>query len=77
APAPGELPRRRNRRGAREAAVERTLRAPRPAPPDGSWTPEAARASIASVVSGSRRGRAALEPTTPMPDDTDHEGGRS
>ncbi|MEU3299215.1 ATP-binding protein [Streptomyces sp. NPDC006678] len=77
APAPGELPRRRNRRGAREAAVERTLHAPRPAPTDGTWTPEAARASIASVVSGSRRGRAALEPTTPMPDDTDHEGGRS
>ncbi|MFE3323579.1 ATP-binding protein [Streptomyces sp. NPDC059176] len=72
AAAPGTLPRRRSRRAARGPAVD--VPAPPPAPGD-TWTPEAARASIASVVSGTRRGRAALEDTS-LPDDTDHDGGR-
>ncbi|WP_405598555.1 ATP-binding protein [Streptomyces sp. NBC_01410] len=82
-PAPGGLPRRRSRRGsAVEAAAQSALHAPPPAPapgpePASPWTPEAARASIASVVSGSRRGRAALEndeDDTDVPDE--HDGGR-
>ncbi|MFF3399824.1 ATP-binding protein [Streptomyces sp. NPDC002659] len=79
--APGALPRRRSRRGsAVEAAAQSALHAPPPAPapePASPWTPEAARASIASVVSGSRRGRAALENDedhTDVPDE--HDGGR-
>lgn len=80
-PAPGSLPRRRSRRGsAVEAAAQSALHAPPPATapePASPWTPEAARASIASVVSGSRRGRAALENDedhTDVPDE--HDGGR-
>ncbi|MFC8828064.1 ATP-binding protein [Streptomyces sp. NPDC057137] len=42
--------------------------------PDPAWTPEAARASITSVVSGSRRGRAAAVQDTEVPDQ--HDGGR-
>lgn len=42
--------------------------------PDPEWTPEAARASITSVVSGSRRGRAAAVQDTAVPDQ--HDGGR-
>ncbi|MFC8074274.1 ATP-binding protein [Streptomyces sp. NPDC057307] len=42
--------------------------------PDAEWTPEAARASITSVVSGSRRGRAAAVQDTEVPDQ--HDGGR-
>ncbi|WP_438818298.1 ATP-binding protein, partial [Streptomyces clavuligerus] len=63
---PGALPRRRSRRGAAVEAAARTALSPEPpeapAVPGGRavWTPEAARASIASVVSGSRRGRAAV-----------------
>lgn len=79
-PEPGGLPRRRSRRGsAVEAAAQSALHAPPPAPapePASPWTPEAARASIASVVSGSRRGRAALdndEDDTDVPDE--HDGG--
>ncbi len=61
------LPRRRSRRTtegstARRTAENSTARhaAPRPAPeaPAEPWTPEAARASIASVVAGTLRGRA-------------------
>ncbi|WP_142217503.1 ATP-binding protein [Streptomyces sp. SLBN-118] len=78
---PGALPRRRSRRGAAvEAAAQSALQSAPSAPvpePASPWTPEAARASIASVVSGSRRGRAALENDE---DDTDvsheHDGGR-
>ncbi|MBI0298402.1 sensor histidine kinase [Streptomyces sp. PRKS01-29] len=97
------LPRRRNRRrpasGAASAspaaAADRTTAsgAPAraaPAPPDAAapWTPEAARASITSVVSGTRRGRAeaeaeaeseaeALQPVDESsPDREDREGGR-
>ncbi|WP_406000430.1 ATP-binding protein [Streptomyces sp. NBC_00829] len=74
---PGALPRRRSRRGAAtEAAAEQALHHPQPAQapePSSPWTPEAARASIASVVSGSRRGRAALQdPEAP----DEHDGGR-
>lgn len=47
---------------------------PRQAQPDPAWTPEAARASITSVVSGSRRGRAAAVQDTEVPDQ--HDGGR-
>ncbi|MFG2500499.1 ATP-binding protein [Streptomyces sp. NPDC048441] len=76
------LPRRRNRRQAASAAAHGPGPAQQPAPAAASatpWTPEAARASIASVVSGSRRGRAALDadratPQSPTPDE--HDGGR-
>lgn len=47
---------------------------PQHAQPDPAWTPEAARASITSVVSGSRRGRAAAVQDTEVPDQ--HDGGR-
>ncbi|MFE3115795.1 ATP-binding protein [Streptomyces niveus] len=62
-----------------EQAREQTSRASRPGPPqhtqpDPAWTPEAARASITSVVSGSRRGRAAAVQDTEVPDQ--HDGGR-
>ncbi|WP_328718868.1 ATP-binding protein [Streptomyces sp. NBC_00247] len=70
APRTAGLPRRRNRRSpagppdAPEAASLRAARhsAPRtpPAPEPAPWTPEAARASVSSVVSGTLRGRAAL-----------------
>ncbi|MEN8655847.1 ATP-binding protein [Streptomyces sp. 21So2-11] len=62
------LPRRRSRRGARQAAADQlprtlqTSRAPQAPPtPSAPWTPEAARASIASVLSGTRRGRAVID----------------
>jgi signal transduction histidine kinase len=60
------LPRRRNRRQAASAAARRAAPVPEQHPASGAapsapWTPEAARASIASVVSGSLRGRAALD----------------
>ncbi|MEV2253357.1 ATP-binding protein [Streptomyces sp. NPDC050147] len=62
------LPRRRNRRQAASGAHRRPgpehRQAPVPAPTT-PWTPEAARASIASVVSGSLRGRAALDADQP------------
>ncbi|MEU5974058.1 ATP-binding protein [Streptomyces sp. NPDC047315] len=61
------LPRRRSRRGAAvEAAAQQALQpqpVPEPSPVPGAgagWTPEAARASVANVVSGSRRGRATV-----------------
>ncbi|MFI1888058.1 ATP-binding protein [Streptomyces jumonjinensis] len=87
----GALPRRRSRRGAAlEAAAQMALQPPPPAAPDlpadrSVWTPEAARASVASVVSGTRRGRAAVadspgaEPapaTHPIAPEA-HSGGRS
>ncbi|WP_425423949.1 ATP-binding protein [Streptomyces niveus] len=64
---------------AREQAREQASRASQPGPPqhtqpDPAWTPEAARASITSVVSGSRRGRAAAVQDTEVPDQ--HDGGR-
>ncbi|MER5771353.1 ATP-binding protein [Streptomyces sp. NPDC001985] len=77
----GALPRRRSRRGAAVEAAAQTALQPQPpaAPPlpedRPAWTPEAARASVASVVSGSRRGRAALAATDPTHPDT-HHGGR-
>ncbi|MFI0778073.1 ATP-binding protein [Streptomyces sp. NPDC021212] len=71
APAVGGLPQRRNRRRTTpRTAAPRTSTpgpdAPRDDPGDTAadadpWTPEAARASIASVVSGIRRGRAEAE----------------
>ncbi|GAA2220644.1 hypothetical protein GCM10010232_00490 [Streptomyces amakusaensis] len=72
--APGALPRRRSRRGAAvEAAAQTALTPQPPAAPQlpadrPAWTPEAARASVASVVSGSRRGRAAVAHEDPDPD---------
>ncbi|MFD6530501.1 ATP-binding protein [Streptomyces sp. NPDC060184] len=68
------LPRRRSRRSpartpdspdpvpprAARHSVPRARPAPEPGPESAPWTPEAARASIASVVSGTLRGRAAL-----------------
>ncbi|SCG08451.1 hypothetical protein GA0115260_109301, partial [Streptomyces sp. MnatMP-M27] len=54
------------------------------APAVAPWTPEAARASITSVVSGTRRGRAEAEEAEtravplgddPSPDREDREGG--
>ncbi|WP_443076210.1 ATP-binding protein [Streptomyces sp. NBC_01716] len=87
--APGGLPRRRSRRRSpsavpatarvKERTPEQAPQASQPQPPqqaqpDPSWTPEAARASITSVVSGSRRGRAAAVQDTEVPDQ--HDGGR-
>ncbi|MFD3521417.1 ATP-binding protein [Streptomyces sp. NPDC058653] len=85
--APGGLPRRRSRRRSPAAdsdsgSARKRGRTPAQAPqtspqqaqPDPSWTPEAARASITSVVSGSRRGRAAAVQDTEVPDQ--HDGGR-
>lgn len=81
------LPRRRSRRGAAvEAAAQQALQ-PQPfvppAPPlpsdQPAWTPEAARASISSVVSGSRRGRATAAGNTPsehLSEPNPHHGGR-
>ncbi|MFD4699581.1 ATP-binding protein [Streptomyces niveus] len=82
---PDALPRRRSRRrdpataAGREQEREQASRASQPGPPqhtqpDPAWTPEAARASITSVVSGSRRGRAAAVQDTEVPDQ--HDGGR-
>ncbi|GGK09498.1 hypothetical protein GCM10011583_46900 [Streptomyces camponoticapitis] len=82
---PAGLPRRRSRRRnpsavpatarERERTREQAPQASQPqAQPDPSWTPEAARASITSVVSGSRRGRAAAVQDTEVPDQ--HDGGR-
>ncbi|MET7501378.1 ATP-binding protein [Streptomyces microflavus] len=64
APTTAGLPRRRNRRGATQATTVPRHSAPDPQPgaaPAEPWTPEAARASIASVVSGTLRGRAAVD----------------
>ncbi|MFE1544942.1 ATP-binding protein [Streptomyces microflavus] len=61
--APG-LPQRRSRRGAARPTTAARHSAPAPNPvvaPAEPWTPEAARASIASVVSGTLRGRAAVD----------------
>nr|WP_267246583.1 ATP-binding protein [Streptomyces sp. PR69] len=75
------LPRRRSRRGGPSPSPQQSPRAAQtpsavipPAPPS-SWTPEAARASIASVVSGSRRGRAAVGEESETRNE--HDGGRS
>ncbi|MFE5855166.1 ATP-binding protein [Streptomyces sp. NPDC056500] len=84
------LPRRRSRRGAAvEAAAQQALQpqpsvpAAPPVPADRpAWTPEAARASISSVVSGSRRGRAAVAGAAPsehsehLSEPNPHHGGR-
>ncbi|MEV8365018.1 ATP-binding protein [Streptomyces niveus] len=69
----------RERAQEQEQAREQASRASQPGPPqrtqpDPAWTPEAARASITSVVSGSRRGRAAAVQDTEVPDQ--HDGGR-
>ncbi|MCM2390118.1 ATP-binding protein [Streptomyces albipurpureus] len=87
APPQQPLPRRRSRRGAAvEAAAQQALQpqpfvpTAAPVPPDQpAWTPEAARASISSVVSGSRRGRATVAGTTPseqLSEPNPHHGGR-
>ncbi|MEU2489813.1 ATP-binding protein [Streptomyces sp. NPDC007883] len=76
APPPGALPRRRSTRGGREPGPEQSRGTPPPADPGTTWTPEAARASVSGVVSGTRRGRAALGDATPTADETDQEGGR-
>ncbi|MEU2161493.1 ATP-binding protein [Streptomyces sp. NPDC019208] len=75
-PPPGALPRRRSRRGGREPGPEQSRGATPPADPGAPCTPEAARASISGVVSGTRGGRAALGDATPTADETDQEGGR-
>ncbi|WP_030225637.1 ATP-binding protein [Streptomyces sp. NRRL WC-3626] len=73
APATAGLPRRRSRRGAARAAASARHSAPDPPPgaePAEPWTPEAARASITSVMSGTLRGRAAVDTdgdTEPVP----------
>ncbi|MFG2173227.1 ATP-binding protein [Streptomyces niveus] len=69
----------RERAQEQEQTREQASRASQPGPPqhtqpDPAWTPEAARASITSVVSGSRRGRAAAVQDTEAPDQ--HDGGR-
>ncbi|WP_328563585.1 ATP-binding protein [Streptomyces coelicoflavus] len=64
APTTAGLPRRRSRRGAGRSATAPRHSAPDPLPgaaPAEPWTPEAARASITSVVSGTLRGRAAVD----------------
>ncbi|WLQ36773.1 ATP-binding protein [Streptomyces castrisilvae] len=64
APTTAGLPRRRSRRGATRATSAARHSAPGPLPgaePAEPWTPEAARASITSVVSGTLRGRAAVD----------------
>ncbi|MGW5124993.1 ATP-binding protein [Streptomyces sp. NPDC004069] len=64
APTTAGLPRRRSRRGAARAATAARHSAPDPLPgaaPAEPWTPEAARASITSVMSGTLRGRAAVD----------------
>lgn len=64
APTTAGLPRRRSRRGATRATTAARHSAPGPLPgaaPAEPWTPEAARASITSVVSGTLRGRAAVD----------------
>ncbi|HET6860109.1 MAG TPA: ATP-binding protein [Streptomyces sp.] len=70
------LPRRRSRRGARQEAAERFPQSSpdpqSPPPPSVPWTPEAARASIASVVSGTRRGRAVLDGAAAQADAPHH-----
>ncbi|MER6539968.1 ATP-binding protein [Streptomyces sp900105755] len=92
APTAAGLPRRRSRRGAARAAAAARNSAPDPqsgAAPAEPWTPEAARASITSVVSGTLRGRAAVDagsgtdPAPPPPSapslpsiPTEHAGGR-
>ncbi|WP_346426677.1 ATP-binding protein [Streptomyces sp. YIM 130001] len=74
---PTGLPRRRSRRGAAHAAMQslpaaaqqqRPAPVPQPAPATDPWTPEAAGASIASVVSGTLRGRAELHADEPPTD---------
>ncbi|MFI6350675.1 sensor histidine kinase [Streptomyces sp. NPDC050560] len=66
-PGAAALPRRRNRRRPREPDPGRTAPAGTPPAPQGrdeaadSWSPEAARASIASLMSGTRRGRGATD----------------
>ncbi|MEE1928460.1 ATP-binding protein [Streptomyces sp. TRM 70351] len=77
------LPRRRSRRRETGPGAPQGGPQQRPAPlapprPDGGrpapdWSPEAARASVASVVSGSRRGRAAAQDTEQT---DDHDGAR-
>lgn len=64
APTTAGLPRRRSRRGATQATTAARHSASDPLPgaaPGEPWTPEAARASITSVVSGTLRGRAAVD----------------
>ncbi|WP_167504311.1 ATP-binding protein [Streptomyces malaysiensis] len=88
APLGGGLPRRRNRRrpatGTAQADTATASGAAPTAPAVAPWTPEAARASITSVVSGTRRGRAEAEEAEtravplgddPSPDREDREGG--
>ncbi|WP_329295933.1 ATP-binding protein [Streptomyces sp. NBC_01455] len=64
APTTASLPRRRSRRGAARAATAARNSVPDPLPgaaPAEPWTPEAARASITSVVAGTLSGRAAVD----------------
>ncbi|MFG2577875.1 ATP-binding protein [Streptomyces malaysiensis] len=88
APLGDGLPRRRNRRRPATGtapADTATASGAAPIPPAvAPWTPEAARASITSVVSGTRRGRAEAEEAEtravplgdePSPDREDREGG--
>ncbi|MET8182050.1 ATP-binding protein [Streptomyces sp. NPDC005336] len=72
APVGGTLPQRRNRRRTAPRAAA-PVGAPPAAPAGAPWTPEAARASITSVVSGTRRGRA--EAAGDQEDREDRDGG--
>ncbi|MGK5631656.1 ATP-binding protein [Streptomyces sp. URMC 123] len=69
---PSGLPQRRSRRraggGASATPPPPQAAAPAPAPRAGpDWSPEAARASVASVLAGTRRGRAELGATPTSP----------
>ncbi|MDX3224446.1 ATP-binding protein [Streptomyces sp. ME19-01-6] len=72
------LPQRRNRRRTNPKAPRAEAHVPDPgsaASTGDPWTPEAARASIASIVSGTRRGRAEVAKSDRQ-DRADREGGR-
>jgi signal transduction histidine kinase len=78
------LPQRRNRRRTNQNATGAAAPVPGPgsaAPAGDPWTPEAARASIADIVSGTRRGRAEVaeadrQDQQDRQDRPDREGGR-
>jgi hypothetical protein len=74
---PDGLPRRRSRRTSAGPTARHAAPRPAPAAPAEPWTPEAARASIASVVSGTLRGRAPAAAYDEADDPAQHPAGRS